>query len=145
MLRIVPTMQRCHGAKRFMLFSFKLRIKLFLHRENKKNTLAKIWTDKYSVRWNKHSRPDSAKEARPSPYHYCSYFLGRHYHLTSIELWSAYFWSGNLLCAHSPANPTTARQECFALLDVSNTTNYSFYNKCPYILLTYLQSYSQCK
>ena len=31
------------------------------------------------------------KEAWPSPYHYCSILLGRRYHLTSIELWSAYF------------------------------------------------------
>ena len=37
------------------------------------------------------SRRAPDKKAWPSPYHYCSYLLGRHYHLTSIELWSAYF------------------------------------------------------
>ena len=31
------------------------------------------------------------KEARPSPYHYCSLLLDWRYHLTSIELRSAYF------------------------------------------------------
>ena len=36
------------------------------------------------------------------------------------------FWSGNLHCAHSPANPTTALQECFEVLDVSNSSNYWF-------------------
>ena len=31
-------------------------------------------------------------------------------------------------CAHSPAKPTTARQEWFELLEVSNISNYSFSN-----------------
>ena len=39
------------------------------------------------------SRQAPDKEARPSPYHYCSLLLGRCYHLTSLQLWSAYFWS----------------------------------------------------
>ena len=53
--------------------------------------------------------------------------LSSHQHRTLVCL----FWSGNLHCAHSPANPTTARQECFELLDVSNSPNYSFSNNLP--------------
>ena len=37
-------------------------------------------------------------------------------------------WSGNLQSADSPANPTTACQECFELLDVSNQSNHSLSN-----------------
>ena len=64
------------------------------------------------------SRRAPDKEARPSPLSLM--FLGRRYHLTSLELWSAYFDLETYSCAHSPANPTTAHQECFELLDVSN-------------------------
>ena len=58
------------------------------------------------------------KEAWPSPYHQCSLLLGWCYHLTIIELWSAYFdlkTYTTVHCAHSPAKPTAARQECFVL------------------------------
>ena len=48
--------------------------------------------------------------------------LSSHQHRTLVCL----FWSGNLHCAHSPANPTTACQACFELLDVSNSSNCSF-------------------
>ena len=48
--------------------------------------------------------------------------LSFHQHRTLVCL----FWSGNLNCPHSPANPTAARQECFKLLDVSNSSNNSF-------------------
>ena len=50
--------------------------------------------------------------------------LSSHQHRTLVCL----FWSGNLHFAHSPANPTSACQECFELLDVSNSANYSFSN-----------------
>ena len=50
--------------------------------------------------------------------------LSSHQHRTLVCL----FWSGNLHCAHSPVNPTAARQECFELLDVSNSSNHSFSN-----------------
>ena len=45
--------------------------------------------------------------------------LSSHQHSPLVCL----FWSGNLHCAHSPANLTVARQECFELLDVSNSSN----------------------
>ena len=48
--------------------------------------------------------------------------LSSHQHRTLVCL----LWSGNLHCAHLPANLTTARQEFFELLDVSNSPNYSF-------------------
>ena len=50
--------------------------------------------------------------------------LSSHKHRTLVCL----FWSGTLHCAPSPPNPTAARQECFELPDVSNSSNHSFSN-----------------
>ena len=66
------------------------------------------------------------KEARPSPYHYCSYLtpkpaLWSHQHRTLVRL----YLSGNIHCAYPPANPTTARQECFELLAQTVKFGYS--------------------
>ena len=69
------------------------------------------------------------KETRPCPYHYCSKFLGQCFHLTSIELWSACFDLET--CAHLAANPTTACQGYFGLLNVSNSSKYSFHDTQP--------------
>ena len=49
--------------------------------------------------------------------------LSPHQHRTLVCL----FWSRNLHCSFT-MNLTTARQECFDLLDVSNKWNYSFSN-----------------
>ena len=50
--------------------------------------------------------------------------LSFHQHRTLVCL----FWSGKLHWALSPENPTTACQECFELLDVSNSSNCYFSN-----------------
>ena len=73
------------------------------------------------------SRRAPDKEAWPSPYIsllFLTLALSSHQHRTLVCL----FWPGILDCAHSPANPTAARQECFELLDVSNSSNCSFSN-----------------
>ena len=73
------------------------------------------------------SRRAPDKEAWPSPYIsllFLTLALSSHQHRTLVCL----FWPGILDCAHSPANPTAARQECFELLDVSNNSNCSFCN-----------------
>ena len=49
--------------------------------------------------------------------------LSSHQHKTLLCLFDL-----EIHFAHSPANPTFARQECFWLLDVSNSSNYSFSN-----------------
>ena len=64
-----------------------------------------------------HWAPD--KDAKQSPYSIVPNF---HQHRTLVCL----FWSWNLHCAHAPANPTTARQKCFELL---NCLDYRAHNR----------------
>ena len=74
------------------------------------------------------SRRAPDKEARPKakPLSLLTLTPRPGYHLTSLELWSAYFDLETYNCARSPANPTTAHQECFELLDVLNRSNHTF-------------------
>ena len=63
------------------------------------------------------------KKSRPSPYSSVpnSYIL-------PAQNFGLFILVRRVYCEHSPSNPNTAHQECFNLLNVSSSSNYSFSN-----------------